>query len=126
MSLSSKPLESLDESDLQALVDIGAPEGKTLPGNTYEDKKEFLADVSSFANASGGHIVFGMKEQEGVAVELCGLGTINADAGILRLENLMRDGIEPRISGAALRAIPLHTPGEPLSSVFPEVGHNHM
>jgi len=113
MSLNNKPLDSIDEGDLQSLIDNEVPEDKTLdykqslPGGTNDAKREFLADVSSFANASGGHLVFGMKEQEGVAVELCGLDDINADAEILRLENMIRDGIEPRISGISTRAIPL-------------------
>ena len=115
MSLSNKPLPSIEEADLQALIDNEVPEDKTLdykeslPAITNDAKREFLADVSSFANASGGHLVFGMKEQEGVAVELCGLGVINADAEILRLENMIRDGIEPRITGISTRAIPLQT-----------------
>jgi hypothetical protein len=55
----SKPLESIKESDPQALVDNQVAEHKTiehkeaLPGNADGDKKEFLVDVSSFANASG-------------------------------------------------------------------------
>ena len=56
----NKPLEAIEENDLQALVDNQVAERKTieykesLPGNADGDKKEFLADVSSFANASGG------------------------------------------------------------------------
>jgi len=69
MSLSDKSLESLEESDLQALIDKEDREKKTidykvsLPNNTYDSKKEFLADVSSFANAAGGHLVIGMGFQ---------------------------------------------------------------
>ncbi len=117
MSLSNKPLPSIEEADLQALIDNEVPEDKTLdykeslPAITNDAKREFLADVSSFANASGGHLVFGMKEQEGVAVELCGVGNVNADAEILRLENMIRDGIEPRIPGISTRAIPLQASG---------------
>ena len=33
---------------------------RTLPGSTDEEKREFLADVSSFANAAGGDIVYGI------------------------------------------------------------------
>jgi hypothetical protein len=56
----SKPLEAIEESDLQALVDNQVSEHKTIEykeallGNADGDKKEFLADVSSFANESGG------------------------------------------------------------------------
>jgi predicted HTH transcriptional regulator len=72
----NNPLESIKESDLQALVDNQVSERKTieykeaLSGNADGDKKEFLADVSSFANASGGDLIYGIKEQSGVPIEL--------------------------------------------------------
>jgi predicted HTH transcriptional regulator len=31
------------------------------------------ADVSSFANASGGDIIYGVREQSGISVDICGL-----------------------------------------------------
>jgi hypothetical protein len=117
MSLSNKPLDSIEESDLQALVDNKVSEGKTieykesLPLNDYESKKDFLADVSSFANAAGGHLIYGIKEESGEPIELCGLQNNNADDEILRLENLIRDSIEPRIPGVSMRAVPLQTVG---------------
>lgn len=61
MSFTGKPLELLEESDLRTLLDNEIPEGKTidykeaLSGNSDKDKKEFLYDVSSFANTLGGH-----------------------------------------------------------------------
>jgi len=115
MSLDNKPLDSIEESDLQALVDNRVPENKTteykesLPLDNYESKREFLADVSSFANAAGGHLIYGLREESGEPVELCGLQSINADNEILRLENLIRDSIEPRIPGVSMRAVPLRT-----------------
>lgn len=62
----AKRLSEIEKSDLDALVTNGVSEGKTLdyklslPGPSDDDKKEFLADVSSFANAGGGDIVFGI------------------------------------------------------------------
>jgi len=115
MSLSNKPLDSIEESDLQALKDNKVSEKKTieykesLPLSDYESKKKFLADVSSFANAAGGHLIYGIREESGEPVELCGLQNIDADAEILRLENLIRDSIEPRIPGVSMRAVPLQT-----------------
>jgi hypothetical protein len=99
----NKPLESIKESDLQALVDNQVTERKTieykeaLPGNADGDKKEFLADVSSFANASGGDLIYGIKEQSGVPIELSGLEPSNVDAEILRLESCIQTGIAPRL-----------------------------
>src|SRR5260221_10582242 len=102
-----KPLASIEESDLQALVDNQVSEHKTfeykeaLPGNADGDKKEFLADVSSFANASGGDLIYGIREQSGVPAELSGLGLSDVDAEILRLEAVckgLRSGFEPSVS----------------------------
>ena len=61
-----KPLEQIAADHLPALITNAVSEGRTidykreLPGNSDGDKKEFLADVSSFANTSGGDLVFGM------------------------------------------------------------------
>lgn len=71
----------------------------TLPGEKYDDKKEFLADVSSFANADGGVIFYGIKAKDGIPENVSGLDIDNTDKEILRLENLLRTSIEPRIFG---------------------------
>lgn len=65
--------------------------------------------MSSFANASGGHIVFGIEEAGGVAKHLRGLAGIDADQEILRLEQLARDGLRPPIIGLHAVAVPLAT-----------------
>lgn len=113
-----KRIDQIQSSDIQGLVDNEVREGKAieykeqLPGNSDSDKKEFLADASSFANASGGDIIFGIKETRdadgkptGVPGSVVGLQNINADAEVRRLEQILRDGIEPRVPGLALRAI---------------------
>jgi hypothetical protein len=108
-----KPITEIDERDLQSLVDSAVAEGKTLeykeclPGNTDKDKKEFLADVCSFANAIGGYIFYGIKEEAGIATEVCGVEVDDIDAIKLRLDNLIRDGIEQRILGISIHSIRL-------------------
>jgi len=109
----NKPLESIQDSDLQALLDNQVPEGKSLeykqrlPAVSDSDRKEFLADVSSFANAAGGHLIYGMAESSGVPTELCGLEISDPDGEIRRLESMIQDGIAPRIPSTSTRAIPL-------------------
>lgn len=111
--LFNKPLDTITAVDLQALIDDSVPEGKAIDykefriGNSDKDKKEFLADVSSFANASGGYLIVGVKEDAGLAIGLPGLQGIDPDAEILRLDNMVRDGIKPRVPGIAIRSIPL-------------------
>jgi hypothetical protein len=113
MILDSKQLADVSAADIQALLDAKTEESKRLdykrdlPGSRDGDKKEFLFDVSSFANASGGHLVYGIDEHAGVPTQLTGLAVADADAEILRLQSAIQDGIEPRIPGMELRFIPI-------------------
>ena len=115
MAIDNKSLEAIDESDLQALINDGVAEGKTieykqeLPGNDHEAVREFLSDVSSFANAAGGHLIFGVREDGGLPVEIDGLQNINVDQVKQRLENSIRDNMEPRLPGVAVQEIPLQS-----------------
>ena len=110
--LFSKPINKLEENDLRQLIG-NTREIKTLDykqaviENTDSDKKEFLADVTSFANASGGHIILGMEEAGGMATSLPGITSIDPDKEILRLEEIIRNGVEPRIYGIAIELIKL-------------------
>ncbi|MBN2207860.1 MAG: ATP-binding protein [Candidatus Coatesbacteria bacterium] len=115
MSL-NKPLEDINENDLQYYVDSKVVERRTLeykealPGKNDEGKKEFLADVSSFANAAGGHIIYGITQDDnGEPKELSGLGEINVDDARLHLENLMRDCLAPRIPRVGIQPVALTT-----------------
>jgi hypothetical protein len=110
-----KPIDQITEQDLQTLVDNAVLERKSLeykqllPGNSDADKKEYLADVSSFANSSGGDLLFGIvsDNSSGIPQKIEGMDLTNVDQEISRLDNSIRDGIEPRISGIAIRSIPL-------------------
>ena len=106
-----QPLDALREQDLQELIDDQVIEKATLeykrdlPGSTHTDRKEFLRDVSSFANTAAGHIVYGMRGDAGAPVEIVGITSSDPDAEIALLENLLRDGLRPRISGIALAGV---------------------
>ncbi len=101
MTFRGKRLDELEVPDLHDLIG-NVREGRTidfkenLPGGTKADRKEFLADVSSFANGAGGHLVFGISEREGVASDFSWLEG-NLDSAISRLESMIRDGVEPRL-----------------------------
>ena len=105
MDLNNLPIEKVDVKLLQMLISEKVEESKTveyksqLPSKADKDKREFLADVSSFANASGGYLFYGIEENGGVPTAIGGLGQINRDEEILRLENMALAGIEPRIPG---------------------------
>ena len=62
-----KRIDAISGDDLRTIVSEGVKEGRTLefkeslPGRGDSDRKEFLADITSFANTSGGDIVYGMR-----------------------------------------------------------------
>ncbi len=109
----AKNVNEITKDDLQALIDNSVTEKKTLefkqslPGNSDADRKEFLADVSSFSNTSGGDLIYGISEDrdKGIPKKLEGLTVENADQVTARLENMIRDGIKPRISGIVIQPI---------------------
>lgn len=100
----NKQLNKVDLDDLNNLIQNAVLEGKTieykhqLPGDSDSDKKEFLADVSSFANTSGGDLIFGMTTDQGVPKSATGVGITNIDAEKLKYEEIIRNGLEPRIN----------------------------
>src|SRR5262249_10955609 len=112
-----KPLEAVGIQDLQEIIDRRTPELRTLdykltlPGNLDEDKREFLADVSSFANTSGGDLIYGIEAKDGVPVALKGLACHEDDRERLRLESMLRDGIAPRLPPTLIQTVPGGTEG---------------
>jgi hypothetical protein len=116
--LIQKPLGHVEKVDIDSLVTNEVREGRTLeykealPTNSDDDKREFLADVSSFANASGGDLLYGVTEKRdtggkttGIAESASGLAGVNADQEVRRLDSMIRDGIQPRIAGVHIRAV---------------------
>jgi len=113
-----KRFDQIGKSDIESLIANRDPQGRTieykqsLPAGTDAAKKEFLADVSSFANAVGGDIVFGVQalrdgkgQPTGVPREALGLVGVNADAEIRRMEQMVQNGIAPRSVGIHTKAI---------------------
>lgn len=100
----------VDKDTIERLITNAVPESTTLEYKEQlivsndAQKKEFLADVSSFANASGGDLVFGISEARdadgrptnvpSAAVGLAGVG----EPDKVRLESMIMDGIDPRMS----------------------------
>jgi len=99
----TKSLADITEDDIQTLVSNAVAEGKTidykreLPGNSDADKKEFLADVSSFVNTAGGDLIFGVEETAGVPTNVVGLQIADRDQEIRRLDSILGAGLAPRV-----------------------------
>ncbi|MBL4571672.1 MAG: ATP-binding protein [Gammaproteobacteria bacterium] len=101
--------KSLTSEDIEALVDSQVPESRhldykqTLPEGNDNAKRDFLADISAFANSGGGVILYGISEaivegrKTGCPGKVVGCPNISVDEEILRLENIARGSIAPRI-----------------------------
>lgn len=105
-----KAFEAIEKTDIELLIQQKVREKRTieykqsLPGKSDADTREFLADVSSFANAFGGDVLYGVAAEDGVPVAVKGIGG-NIDSEIVRLESVIRTGIEPRLPAMQIRAI---------------------
>lgn len=112
MGIADRDFEEIDESDIAQLIDAGASEGVRLDfkqqpyGDREADRKEFLKDVSAFANTAGGDLIIGLEEQDLVATAVLPISAEDAAKEAERLENLARDGLEPRIQ-MRIRAVPV-------------------
>jgi len=82
-------------------------------GNAHADYSEFLADASSFANTSGGDLVLGVEAPKGIPIAIKPL-TISMDQEILRLEQVVRGGLQPRLSNIAFHPVPIKAGGNVL------------
>lgn len=113
MPVDRPDFDAVAERDLQELLTAQVPEGlrwdykRDLYGNADADKREALKDISSFANSHGGHLIIGIAEAGGIPTGVPGVVGIDPDEAVQRLEQLVRGGVEPRIQGLRIRAIPL-------------------
>ncbi len=102
--------EAATKEDIENLINNQVVESKQLeykrelPNHTDGPKKEFLADVSSFANAGGGDIVFGLEAEKadgasvGYPTSVVPIASENIDDTKLWMEEVIRSGLEPRLS----------------------------
>lgn len=111
--LLNKKIEEITIDDIESLVNNSVCENKHLDYkrelhiDTDSDKKEFLADISSFANSNGGDIVFGIEEDniEKVPTKIVGIPYENDDVLIRKLEDFIRQSIQPIILNIEYKVI---------------------
>ncbi|MFO0040000.1 MAG: helix-turn-helix domain-containing protein [Synechococcaceae cyanobacterium] len=114
-----KRLEEVTHDDLEDLIRSEIREGKAidykrdLPGNSEGEKKEFLYDVSSFANTVGGDLIIGVEEDKGLPAEIPAFSCENIDEEIRRLDSILISGVEPRLK-YQIRAIMIPNGGHVL------------
>lgn len=111
-------IEEITADHIASLLDNKVSERKmleykeVLPQASDGAKKEFLGDISSFANSLGGDIVYGIRDERdssgkatGIPEAIVGLAGVNVSAEIMRLESMMRDGVRPRIPNVQTRGV---------------------
>ena len=103
MALLHIPVDRIDEAQLQRLLDARTAEARDIDykrdtyGGSDADHAELLADVSSFANTVGGDLIIGIGAWKGVPAAFAPL-TGDADSEVLRLEQIVRSGLQPRVA----------------------------
>ncbi|MBR8093756.1 ATP-binding protein [Burkholderia cenocepacia] len=110
-------LEEVNEAILQQLIDDAFRESRTLDFKaqldlTRDGRQALAEDVCAFANTVGGDLVFGIREDGGIAEEIVPLHIADLDAQLLTLTNFLRDAVEPRVTTNLLsHAVPLAAGG---------------
>ncbi len=107
-----KDIKNITKEDLANLVRNHKQEDsfldfkRDLYGKTDTDKKELLKDVSAFANGSGGEIIIGIEEDNySQAKTLCGFTTTNISIEKNRIEQIIMNGLEPKLDTFKVRYI---------------------
>jgi hypothetical protein len=114
--LSTLALTDLSEVHIAGLVADGVAESreldfKRMPYDNRDAKREFLKDVTALANTFGGHLVIGVAEVDGIASEVVAITDRSFDGEKQRLENLLRDAVEPRLIGVQMQQVPIAAGG---------------
>jgi hypothetical protein len=117
--LEDKPLKDITLDDVQEIVDSKVPEGQKVDyKRLYElgndkGKAELVADVCSFANAFGGHLIIGVNDVDGMPSGIVGVECTDTETEINRMRDFIRHWSEPTLGFLAFsfsRPIPV-SPG---------------
>jgi hypothetical protein len=135
MHLTTEQVLALSEVGLRQFISLAIPEGlyldykEALSGGSDKDaKREFLKDVTAFANAAGGQLILGVKEPaEGLPLDQQIVGLVDAEALAQDLERLCSTSIDPRIPGLRIIRIPSTSSQSCLViHIPPSLGRPHM
>ena len=135
MFLTSQEVFQLNEEALRSFLERKIPEGLYLDykmdlafGSDKDPHKEFLKDVTAFANAHGGNIIIGAKEPaDNISLEdqLIGIEDGKVIAG--KLERIVSTSIEPRVPGLRILPVQLSNGLQAIiAHIPPSLGRPHM
>jgi hypothetical protein len=103
--------EYTSEQDLTNLIQNEVIENQTLEYKKAISldqklaKTEFLRDVSSFANAVGGHLIIGIDEVDGKPASVSPVSNVSAEDLIQQIKQLCSAHIEPKLVGIQYQPI---------------------
>jgi hypothetical protein len=106
-----KPLNDITEADLLALINAGVAEGRTIEYKRElllgddKQKRKLVISIASFANASGGDLIFGMEAKDGVPKRIAALAGFNVDKDTLTIRDIIRHHVDPPIHGIEYREV---------------------
>lgn len=108
--LIGKSFDEINNATIDNLIAGGVGESISLEykaelyGDREADKREFLKDISALANTQGGYLLIGIEE--GAEATLCVTGRVfDSDSTILRYENMLRTGLDPRHTSIRIKSI---------------------
>lgn len=121
MPINGLKLSDITLDDIQNLIDTQEREGSyleyklELPNfKNADDKFEFLHDVSAFANASGGDIIYGIGEKRdnknlptAIPTKIVGLAVSNKDHAQRQIESIITSNLQPILRGVQFHWIDL-------------------
>jgi hypothetical protein len=103
MALLNLPIDAITPAHLDRLITTASAESLYIDykastyGGSPADHREFLADISSFANTVGGDLVIGMTETDGIPTGFSPFPDY-PDAELRRLDDMARSGLQPRVN----------------------------
>ena len=104
---------SITREVLDGLVENNAPESQfldykqILPLSKPDEKKDFLKDVSAFANSDGGDMLVGIRSEEGVPEEIAGIPITEFDSLRNTIEQILEHGLSPRLTSVQVISVPV-------------------
>lgn len=105
MSTYSIKMDKLTLTDLQNLITYKVREGSNIEYKSQMIRDEQIcAAVSSFANAYGGDFYIGIEESNGEPTSLIGIEVKDIDSEELRINNVLQNGIEPKLGRYDLKS----------------------
>ncbi|MDD4051160.1 MAG: ATP-binding protein [candidate division Zixibacteria bacterium] len=124
MDFEGKPLRELRETDLHTLVKDQVRESIALDFKLKYDspnlkgQNEVLKDITAMANAQGGRIFIGIRDEKDVAAEIVGIP--DAEVWEKQINGWCKVWIDPKIAGLEIFLISLAKGGHVIAIGIPE------